>query len=64
MPTISPTVIISVAARAMMKPLARGRLRIKKDRLVNDFNPEWKFLNEELLGEWPPTVNQHRGADY
>jgi len=23
-------------------------------------NPEWKFLNEELLGEWPPKNIYHR----
>jgi putative endonuclease len=39
----------------------KGWLRIKKDKLITDFNPEWKFLNEELLGEWPPTNNYHRG---
>jgi len=32
----------------------KGWLRIKKIKLITDFNPEWKFLNEELLGEWPP----------
>jgi len=41
----------------------KGWLRIKKDKLVNDFNPGWKFLNTELLGNWPPTANHHRGAD-
>ena len=38
----------------------KGWLRIKKDKLINDFNPGWKFLNEELLGEWPPKEVVHR----
>ena len=38
----------------------KGWLRIKKDKLINDFNPEWKFLNVELLGEWPPKDMFHR----
>lgn len=29
----------------------KGWLRIKKEALIQNFNPEWKFLNEELLGE-------------
>ena len=35
-------------------------LRIKKEKLITGFNPEWKFLNEELLGEWPPSDIYHR----
>ncbi len=31
----------------------KGWLSIKKQHLIRNFNPEWKFLNEELLGEWP-----------
>ena len=38
----------------------KGWLRINKDKLINDFNPEWKFLNVELLGEWPPKDMFHR----
>ncbi len=38
----------------------KGWLRIKKEALIQNFNPEWKFLNEELLGEWPPTTIYHR----
>jgi putative endonuclease len=38
----------------------KGWLRIKKEKLITDFNPEWKFLNEELLGEWPPGEYYHR----
>ena len=26
----------------------KGWLRIKKERLIEEFNPEWKFLNHEI----------------
>jgi putative endonuclease len=26
----------------------KGWTRIKKEKLITDFNPEWKFLNEEI----------------
>jgi putative endonuclease len=29
-------------------------LRAKKDLIVTKFNPEWKFLNKEVCGAWPP----------
>ena len=38
----------------------KGWLRIKKDNLITAFNPEWKFLNEELVEEWPPKEMFHR----
>ena len=38
----------------------KGWLRIKKDKLITGFNNGWKFLNEELLGEWPPKDIFHR----
>jgi putative endonuclease len=38
----------------------KGWLRIKKEALIESFNPEWKFLNEELLGEWPSSNIYHR----
>ena len=38
----------------------KGWLRIKKNNLIENFNPGWKFLNEELLGEWPPSDDYHR----
>jgi putative endonuclease len=34
--------------------------RKKKEELINSFNPQWKFLNHELLGEWPPAKAVHR----
>src|SRR5688500_6521719 len=32
----------------------KGWIRTKKWELINSFNPEAKFLNEELFGAWPP----------
>lgn len=32
----------------------KGWRRSKKTDLISSFNPEWKFLNDELFGEWPP----------
>ncbi len=38
----------------------KGWRRSKKEELINSFNPEWKFLNEELFGKWPPDETFHR----
>ena len=38
----------------------KGWRRSKKEELINAFNPEWKFLNEELFGKWPPDELSHR----
>lgn len=27
-----------------------------KNKLIDAFNPKWKFLNAEWCGEWPPRV--------
>jgi putative endonuclease len=32
----------------------KGWRRSKKLELIRAFNPEMKFLNEELFGQWPP----------
>ena len=32
----------------------KGWVRKKKLELIRSFNQEFKFLNEELFGEWPP----------
>jgi putative endonuclease len=32
----------------------KGWTRKKKIDLINTFNPEWKFLNEDVCEEWPP----------
>jgi len=34
--------------------------RKRKEELINSFNPQWKFLNHEVLGEWPPTKAVYR----
>ena len=39
----------------------KGWSRSKKVELINSFNPEWKFLNEELFGQWPPYELVSRG---
>ena len=36
----------------------KGWSRAKKDELIASMNPEWKFLNEEILGVWPPSAAQ------
>jgi putative endonuclease len=32
--------------------------RIKKEELIEDQNPEWRFMNEDVLGNWPPSQDQ------
>jgi putative endonuclease len=32
----------------------KGWSRKKKEALIATENPEWKFLNTEILDEWPP----------
>jgi putative endonuclease len=32
----------------------KGWNKQKKLNLVHGFNPDFKFLNEELFGKWPP----------
>jgi len=41
----------------------KGWDRKKKEELINSFNPQWKFLNYELLGEWPPKNAVHRRSE-
>ena len=38
----------------------KGWRRSKKEALINAFNPEWKFLNGDLFGKWPPDELLHR----
>lgn len=26
----------------------KGWIRLKKEKLINEFNPDWKFLNDEI----------------
>ena len=30
--------------------------RKKKEELISSFNPDWKFLNIDVCGQWPPDV--------
>ena len=32
----------------------KGKTRKWKEELIKQTNPDWKFLNEIVLGEWPP----------
>ncbi|GAB5522497.1 MAG: GIY-YIG nuclease family protein [Roseivirga sp.] len=41
----------------------KGWRRSKKEELITEFNPEWKFLNEEIM-EWPPLDPFHRKDFY
>lgn len=42
----------------------KGWRRSKKSDLIKSFNPELKFLNEELIGNWPPDeIIAHRKND-
>jgi putative endonuclease len=34
--------------------------RFKKERLLQEVNPQWKFLNFELYNTWPPLDLYHR----
>ena len=36
--------------------------REEKNKLIAEFNPEWKFLNKEICGEWPPTYEGRLGG--
>jgi len=45
-------------AIAREKEIKKWR-RSKKEALINKFNPEWKFLNNEIL-RWPPREQFHR----
>ena len=38
--------------------------RKRKELLITSFNPEWKFLNEELFEKWPPDNISHRKDSY
>jgi putative endonuclease len=32
----------------------KGWSREKKEQLITEFNPDWKFSNKDFCGEWPP----------
>ncbi len=46
-------------AIAREKEIKKWR-REKKDKLIDTTNPEREFLNEVLLGTWPPENGYHR----
>ena len=37
----------------------KGWRRSKKEALINQMNPDWDFLNSEIM-EWPPSDPFHR----
>jgi putative endonuclease len=39
----------------------KGWRREKKEALIMQQNPNWLFLNESILGQWPPNDAIHRG---
>lgn len=47
---IFPTMIEAISAEKRIK----GKSRKWKEELIATINPEWKFLNNEIIGEWPP----------
>ncbi|MGN8225607.1 GIY-YIG nuclease family protein [Gracilimonas sp. BCB1] len=47
---VFPTMYEAIEAEKRIK----GKSRAWKDELITRSNPRWKFLNEEILGEWPP----------
>lgn len=46
---VFPTMLEAIAAEKRIK----GKSRKWKEDLISEFNPEWRFLNEEVVGEWP-----------
>src|SRR5690554_859583 len=45
-----PTVYEAIQAEKYVK----GKSRKWKEALIEKTNPKWRFLNKEVLGEWPP----------
>ena len=39
----------------------KGWRRAKKNALIQEFNPEWTFLNAEVMAVWPPEGLSSRG---
>jgi len=36
----------------------KAMYRSKKKAIITELNPGWRFLNEEVLGNWPPNEEQ------
>ncbi len=47
---VFPTMNDAIAAEKRIK----GKSRKWKEELIKSFNSEWKFLNHDIVGEWPP----------
>lgn len=45
-----PTIYEAIQAEKYIK----GKSRKWKVALIEKANPKWRFLNKEVLGEWPP----------
>ncbi len=39
-----------------MEKEVKNMSRAKKNALITAFNPDWTFLNEQVLNNWPPTA--------
>ena len=55
----TPYVLNAIARESQLK----GWRRSKKEALISEINPEWKFLNSEIM-KWPPEDPFHRGDFY
>jgi putative endonuclease len=42
----------------------KGWTREKKLQLITSFNPEFKFLNDEICGKWPPPSDSEKRTSY
>ncbi|NET32094.1 MAG: GIY-YIG nuclease family protein [Cyanothece sp. SIO1E1] len=45
-----PTMRAAIEAEKYIK----GKNRVWKEALIARQNPEWRFLNEDIVGVWPP----------
>ncbi len=50
----TPYVLNAIATEKELKDWKR----IQKEELITAFNPKWRFLNEEILGHWPPSIEE------
>jgi len=48
--------------RLIVHYLNRGWSRKKKETLIRTKNPEFRFLNIDLLGSWPPPDRWNQGS--
>ena len=38
----------------------KGWIRMKKEELIKNMNPDWNFLNSSICDEWPPKFLSNR----